>query len=153
MGGDHDRAELLLIRHTESMNSDINVIVKPGLRMRELCARTGATPRMIRHYERTGILSPARESNGYRVFTEEDVRTVADARCLIEAGLSAAETAELVGIVCGDGDSTVGELDEALARIGERRAVLDERIAQLADARAKLDELRDYVREARGVTR
>ncbi|NMD57688.1 MULTISPECIES: MerR family transcriptional regulator [Tsukamurella] len=135
------------------MNSDTNVIVKPGLRMRDLCARTGATPRMIRHYEATGILAPGRESNGYRVFTEEDVRTVADARCLIEAGLSAAETAELVGIVCGDGDPAPGELDAALIRIAERRTVLDERIAQLIDARAKLDELRDYVHEARGVTR
>ena len=103
MGGHHDRAKLLLIRHTESMNSDTSVMVKPGLRMRDLCARTGATPRMIRHYEKTGILAPGRESNGYRVFTEEDVRTVADARCLIEAGLSATETAELVGIVCGEG--------------------------------------------------
>lgn len=135
------------------MNSDTNVIVKPGLRMRDLSARTGASPRMIRHYEAMGILAPGRESNGYRVFTEEDVRTVADARCLIEAGLSAAETAEMVGILCGDGDPAAGELDTALERIGERRAVLDERIAQLVAATTKLDELRDYVVGVRGVTR
>ncbi|WP_158636127.1 MerR family transcriptional regulator [Tsukamurella sputi] len=135
------------------MNSDINVIVKPGLRMRDLCARTGATPRMIRHYEATGILAPGRESNGYRIFTEEDVRTVADARCLIEAGLSAAETAELIGIVCGDGPQASGELDVALLRIAERRTVLDERIAQLVAAATKLDELRDYVVGVRGITR
>ncbi|MFD9830249.1 MerR family transcriptional regulator [Tsukamurella tyrosinosolvens] len=135
------------------MNSDTSVMVKPGLRMRDLCARTGATPRMIRHYEKTGILAPGRESNGYRVFTEQDVRTVADARCLIEAGLSATETAELVGIVCGEGDAPPEELDAALVRIGERRAVLDERIAQLVAAKEKLDELRDYVHNIRGVTR
>ncbi|WP_415847249.1 MerR family DNA-binding transcriptional regulator, partial [Tsukamurella strandjordii] len=69
------------------MNADTSVIVKPELQMRDLCARTGATPRMIRHYEATGILAPDRGANGYRVFTEDDVRTVSDARCLIEAGL------------------------------------------------------------------
>lgn len=125
-------------------------MVKPGLRMRDLCARTGATPRMIRHYEKTGILAPGREANGYRVFTEEDVRTVADARCLIEAGLSATETAELVGVVCGEGDVPPEELDAALVRIAERRTALDARITQLVAARGKLDELRDYVDEIRG---
>lgn len=125
-------------------------MVKPGLRMRDLCARTGATPRMIRHYEKTGILAPGREANGYRVFTEEDVRTVADARCLIEAGLSATETAELVGVVCGEADVPPEELDAALVRIAERRTALDARITQLVAARGKLDELRDYVDEIRG---
>ncbi|WP_081585868.1 MerR family transcriptional regulator [Tsukamurella sp. 1534] len=130
------------------MNPDISVIVKPAIRMRDLCARTGATPRMIRHYEKTGILAPGRQSNGYRAFTEEDVQTVLDARCLIEAGLSATETAELVGIVCGEGVPPE-ELDAALVRIAERRTVLDERIDQLVSARAKLDELRDHVQENR----
>lgn len=130
------------------MNPDISVIVKTAIRMRDLCARTGATRRMIRHYEKVGILTPRRESNGYRVFTEEDVRTVLDARCLIEAGLSASETAELVGIVCGEGVPR-HELDAALDRIAERRAVLDDRIGQLLSARAKLDELRDHVRANR----
>lgn len=124
-------------------------MVKPGLRMRDLCARTGATPRMIRHYEKTGILAPGREANGYRVFTEEDVRTVADARCLIEAGLSATETAELVGVVCGEGHVPPEELDAALVRIAERRTALDARIAQLVAARGKLDELRAYVDDIR----
>lgn len=130
------------------MNGDTSVIVKPSVRMRELCALTGATPRMIRHYEKTGILAPVREPNGYRTFTEEDVQTVRDARCLIEAGLSATETAELVGIVCGE-DVPRSELDAALVRIADRRALLDDRIEQLVSARAKLDELRDYVVENR----
>ncbi|ADG79674.1 transcriptional regulator, MerR family [Tsukamurella paurometabola DSM 20162] len=117
--------------------------------MRDLCARTGATPRMIRHYEATGILAPGREANGYRVFTETDVRTVNDARCLIEAGLSAAETAELVGIVCGEAPASADEVDAALATIRERRGVLDARIRELNAARRKLDELRDYVQDNR----
>lgn len=104
---------------------------------------------MIRHYETTGILAPGRESNGYRVFTEEDVRTVQDARCLIEAGLSAVETAELVGIVCGDAPASPAEVESALGRIKERRAVLDSRIRELNAARRKLDELRDYVLDNR----
>ncbi|BDH56205.1 hypothetical protein MTP03_11440 [Tsukamurella sp. PLM1] len=150
VGGHDEGAERsVILGHTESMNSDTSVMVKPALRMRDLCARTGATPRMIRHYEATGILAPGRTSNGYRSFTEEDVRTVEDARCLIEAGLTAAETADLVGIVCGPAPVTPAEVSAALDRIAERRSLLDARIEELLAARRKLDELREYVEAER----
>lgn len=129
------------------MNADTSVMVKPTMSIGELCARTGTTPRMIRHYEKAGILTARREPNGYRAFSEADVTTIVDARCLIEAGLSATETAELVGIVCGE-NAARADLADALALIHRRRAKLEERIAALISARAKLDELRDHVANA-----
>lgn len=100
---------------------------------------------MVRHYEKTGILAPGRERNGYRVFTEADVQTVIDARLLIAAGLSAAETAELICIVCSERGVPRAELHAAMQRLDRRREIIEDKIGKLVLARDRLDELRDYV--------
>lgn len=44
--------------------------------IKELEARTGIVRANIRYYERKGLLSPRRLDNGYRDYSEEDVRTL-----------------------------------------------------------------------------
>lgn len=44
--------------------------------IKELETRTGISRANIRYYEREGLLSPRRLDNGYRDYTEEDVRTL-----------------------------------------------------------------------------
>lgn len=44
--------------------------------IKELEARTGIVRANIRYYEREGLLSPRRLDNGYRDYSEEDVRTL-----------------------------------------------------------------------------
>ena len=43
--------------------------------IKELEARTGMVRANIRYYEEEGLLAPRRLDNGYRDYSEEDVRT------------------------------------------------------------------------------
>jgi DNA-binding transcriptional MerR regulator len=121
---------------------------RKALRIGELCARTGATPRMVRHYERAGVLTPKRTANRYRVYDEEDVRTVEDVRCLLAAGLTLTESAQIIEAICAQ-PNQVDDADRAAALllIGHRRDQLSARIDQLAEFRDRLDELRTEIVE------
>jgi DNA-binding transcriptional MerR regulator len=46
------------------------------MRISELALRTGVTPHALRHYERQGLLRPARRPSGYREYAESAVRDV-----------------------------------------------------------------------------
>ncbi|MGW5388219.1 MerR family transcriptional regulator [Nocardia sp. NPDC003963] len=54
----------------------------------ELAERTGSSTRSLRYYERQGLLSAAREGNGYRSFDDSAVDTVLRIRALLSAGLT-----------------------------------------------------------------
>jgi DNA-binding transcriptional MerR regulator len=69
------------------------------VRIGELAGRTGVDPRLLRYYERQGLLHPAREANGYRDFDEADVAAVFWIRRLLGAGLSTATIAEFQACV------------------------------------------------------
>lgn len=54
----------------------------------EFAAATGTTPRMLRHYEQQGLLSPAtRDTNGYREYEQSQIRRARQINELIQAGL------------------------------------------------------------------
>ncbi len=55
--------------------------------IKELEERTGMPRTNIRFYEREGLLSPARQENGYRDYSEEDVKTLEKIRLLRELHL------------------------------------------------------------------
>jgi DNA-binding transcriptional MerR regulator len=46
------------------------------MRISELARRTGVSPHALRHYERQGLLRPARRPSGYRDYAESAVREV-----------------------------------------------------------------------------
>lgn len=103
---------------------------------------------MVRHYERAGVLKPQREANRYRIYDEEDVRTVEDVRCLLAAGLTLAESAQIIEAICAEpGRVEDADRAEALRLIGNRRDQLSARIDQLVEYRDRLDELHAEVVE------
>lgn len=53
----------------------------------ELAERTGTSERLLRHYERAGLLRPERLPNGYRTYADSDAATVRRIRALLAAGL------------------------------------------------------------------
>ena len=55
--------------------------------IKELEERTGMTRANIRFYESEGLLSPARRENGYRDYSEEDVKTLEKIKLLRELHL------------------------------------------------------------------
>ncbi|MEV5877171.1 MerR family transcriptional regulator [Streptomyces sp. NPDC052101] len=108
----------------------------------ELSARTGTSPRLLRHYEGTGLLTPHRRPNGYRAYTEADVTRVQRIRTLLAAGLPTRVVAALLPCTAG------GDTGPALApcpgvpeALRDRLAELDDRAARLETERAELRRL------------
>ena len=68
------------------------------LRIQEVAAETGLTPRAIRYYEELGLLSPVARSEGaYRLYDAEDVARLRFIRGLRDdAGFSLAEIGQLL---------------------------------------------------------
>jgi DNA-binding transcriptional MerR regulator len=102
------------------------------LKIQEVAAETGLTPRSIRYYEEMGLLEPAGRSEGaYRLYDESDLERLRYIRELRdEAGFSLAQIGQLL------------EDDAARERNRERlRTTQDpsERRAILEDARARVD--------------
>ncbi|MFC9787671.1 MerR family transcriptional regulator [Rhodococcus sp. NPDC127528] len=121
------------------------------MRISELSAVTGATARMLRHYENAGVLSPGRDANGYRRYRAEDAKTVDDIRCLLASGLSLAEASSMLHVVCGDEpDTPAAELEAALVKLDERSRQLDAAIARLLDEKAGIQQIRSSIERNRG---
>jgi DNA-binding transcriptional MerR regulator len=109
----------------------------PRLRIGELAAATGTTPRALRHYEQAGLLACERAANGYRLYDAGTVVRVRNIRHLLEAGLTLDDIQ--VFLPCLDGDVTAGPASErALEVARERLAVIDERIAAQTAVRDRL---------------
>jgi DNA-binding transcriptional MerR regulator len=118
---------------TQTAASDLDATPSPHLlRIQEVAAETGLTPRSIRYYEELGLLAPAARSEGaYRLYDGEDLERLRFIRGLRDdAGFSLAEIRQLL------------EDEQARARIRERfRATHDraERREILAEAIARVD--------------
>ncbi|WP_461002052.1 MerR family transcriptional regulator [Streptomonospora sediminis] len=94
------------------------------MRIAEVADRTGTPSRLLRYYEEQGLLAPARNSSGYRDYSEHDVEVARRIRRLLDAGLSTAtirivlpclaERAGRLAPVCSD---TVDDLKREQARI------------------------------------
>lgn len=100
--------------------------------IREIEQRTGLDRANIRFYEREGLLAPERMENGYRDYSEDDVRLLLKIKLLRRLGFPLDAIRELK-----DGAS---DLDAAIAqRLG---GLADER-QSLADAERVCREMRD----------
>jgi len=102
------------------------------LRIQEVAAETGLTPRSIRYYEEVGLLEPAARSEGaYRLYDESDLERLRYIKELRdEAGFSLAQIGQLLE------DEVARERNRERLRTTqdstERRAILE-------DARARVD--------------
>lgn len=63
----------------------------------EVAQRSGISARMLRHYDRVGVVSPSqRTTGGYRRYTEDDLRRLFHVAGLRSLGLSLKEVAEVL---------------------------------------------------------
>lgn len=105
-----------------------------GWRVGELASATGVTVRALHHYDRLGLLVPARSASGHRVYSERDVQRLYRIAALRGLGLRLREIASLL-------DDDEGELGAILRRHLQRaerdlqrQRVLRDRLAAIVAA-------------------
>lgn len=117
------------------------------MRIGEVARRTGVAARMLRYYEEQGLLSPRRHANGYRDYTEADLRQVITIRDLSGAGVPI----RFVKIVLDREAGRTGwshTCDEILAgMVRAQITALDSKIACLTGSREALTR---FLQETRG---
>ncbi|MGW2543045.1 MerR family transcriptional regulator [Kitasatospora sp. NPDC001574] len=101
------------------------------MRIGEVAALVGVTPRAVRHYHHLGLLpEPLRRSNGYREYGIRDAVLLARIRRLTELGVGLDEVRDVLADAEGhDLREVLEELDADLAR---QEALLRERRSRLA---------------------
>ncbi|WP_031014444.1 MerR family transcriptional regulator [Streptomyces sp. NRRL F-5727] len=101
------------------------------MRIGELAALVGVTPRAVRHYHHLGLLpEPERRPNGYREYGIRDAVLLARVRRLTELGLGLDEVRDV--LADDEGRELVEVLEELDADLARQEAVVRERRARLA---------------------
>ncbi|MEU2113012.1 MerR family transcriptional regulator [Streptomyces sp. NPDC019507] len=100
------------------------------MRIGEIAALVGVTPRAVRHYHHQGLLpEPTRRANGYRDYSVRDAVLLARIRRLTELGLGLDEVRDVLADDAGrELVEVLEELDDDLAR---QQALLSERRERL----------------------
>ncbi len=127
-------------------------VVPRLLRIQEVAAETGLTPRTIRYYEEVGLLAPAARSEGaYRLYDGEDLDRLRFIRGLRDdAGFSLSE----IGQLLEDEDARARNRDRYRSSHdpNERRQILTDAVArvdrQVVSLRGKIERLEAMIREA-----
>jgi MerR family transcriptional regulator, repressor of the yfmOP operon len=124
------------------------------LKIQEVAAELGLTPRRIRYYEELGLLRPAARSEGdYRLYDADDLERLSFIKGLRDdAGFSLAEIGQLLE------DEAARDRNRARFRstsdTAERRAIIDDALArvdrQIDSLRGKMDRLAGMIEEAEG---
>ena len=121
------------------------------LRIQEVAADTGLTPRAIRYYEEQGLLAPGRSEGAYRMYDGEDLDRLHFIRGLRDdAGFSLAEIRQLLE------DEEIRVHNRARYRAStdptERRRILADAVTtvdrQVVTLRAKVARLEQMIRDA-----
>ncbi|MEV0586877.1 MerR family transcriptional regulator [Nonomuraea sp. NPDC050310] len=107
------------------------------MRIGELARRAGVSPRSLRYYEQHGLLSARRGGNGYREYTEEDVKLVTEIRALLSIGFTLEDTRPFVDCLRG-GHPSGGSCAESVAVYRRKIAEIDDEIRALLLRRAEV---------------
>ncbi|SDQ31919.1 MerR family transcriptional regulator [Pseudovibrio sp. Tun.PSC04-5.I4] len=107
------------------------------MRSKEAAEKLGVTQRMLRHYEKEGLLDVGRTVNGYRSYSEADLRRAGRIRDFIATGFSTREIRSMSACLSGDGagpcEGGIEKLTEKLEHIERLRAELDQKHSAVLD--------------------
>ncbi|MFC4033373.1 MerR family transcriptional regulator [Streptomyces polygonati] len=119
------------------------------MRIGQLAARAGASPRQVRFYEAKGLITSTRGPNNYRDYSETTLGRVQQIRELLNAGLSTQAIRGILPCLESPRDPIVfeGVTAETMGALERERDRLTERIDVLARNR---DAIADYLTELRG---
>jgi DNA-binding transcriptional MerR regulator len=114
------------------------------MQAKEAAERLGITQRMLRHYEKEGLLDVRRTRNGYRSYGDADLRRAGRIRDFIATGFSTREIRAMRACLSDEGagpcEDGIEKLTEKLEHIDRLRAELEakrsavlERLATIRD--------------------
>ena len=115
------------------------------MQIKEAAERLGISERMLRHYEAAGLMETRRSGNGYRRYSEADLRRAGRIRDLIATGFSTREVRSMAACLSDDADGPCTDgipmmlkklehIDRLRADLDARREAVLERIAALRAA-------------------
>ncbi|MEM5582565.1 MerR family transcriptional regulator [Roseibium sp. AS2] len=118
------------------------------MQAREAAERLGITQRMLRHYEKVGLMDVRRSENGYRLYTEADLRRAGRIHDFIATGFSTREIRTMTACLTDEGagpcEGGIEKLMEKLGHIDRLRADLEDRreavLSRLATLRHALSQ-------------
>ncbi|MBU2661925.1 MerR family transcriptional regulator [Actinoplanes bogorensis] len=106
------------------------------MKIGELSAATGVSPRSLRHYEANGLIEAERTPGRQREYPQETLDRVDLIQQLLGAGLVSNEIRPILNAVAA-GESS----EELVAELLARREVLAQRLAGLSTAIKRLEEM------------
>lgn len=112
------------------------------MQAKEAAEKLEITQRMLRHYEKEGLIEVGRTLNGYRSYTEADLRRAGRIRDFIAAGFSTREVRAMSACLSDEGsgpcEGGVEKLREKLEHIDRLRAELEDKRTVVIDRLAAL---------------
>ena len=112
------------------------------MQAKEAAERLGISQRMLRHYEKEGLMEVGRTLNGYRRYSEADLRRAGRIRDFVAIGFSTREIRAMSDCLSDEGAGPctggVAKLKQKLEHIDRLRADLDERRIAILDRLATM---------------
>ena len=106
------------------------------MRIGDLAAAAGVSPRALRYYEEQGLLTSERSPSGQRHYPQDAISRVHWIRALLAAGLNSKAVRDLMPCM-----HTHKLTDEMFGRLTGERERIDAQIRDLTATRDRLDEM------------
>ena len=123
------------------------------MRISEVADRTGIPARLLRYYEEQELLTPARNTSGYRDYSEQDVSTAQRIRQLLDAGLSTATIRTVLPCLTEQAGRLTPVCTETIEDLRREQARLESSIEALTASRDTISRVIDAGRAPAPVTR
>ncbi len=130
---------------------DIALDLAPGGRVYRRRVRIGqvaqlakVSPKAVRRYEALGLIQPARSGNGYREYSEHDVRLIREIRELSRLGIPVEETRPFLDCLAAGGEHG----DDCPSSLAEYRRAIDEIDSRITALARRRDALNARLQEA-----
>lgn len=102
------------------------------MQAKEAANYLGISQRMLRHYEKVGLLDIRRNDNGYRIYTDADLRRARRIRDFIATGFSTREIHSMSACLSDEGD---GPCEGGITQMMEKLAHIDQLMLDLNQKR------------------
>ncbi|WP_225849131.1 MerR family transcriptional regulator [Streptomyces sp. HPF1205] len=114
------------------------------MRIGDVARQAGVSTKAIRRYEALGLIRPRRLANGYRAFSEHDVRAVRELRTLRELGIPAGRTRPFLDCLASGAETA----DDCPSSMAEYRTAIDGLTARIEELTALRERLADRLETA-----